>query len=291
MTTKDLDAILEVAQTHNFNRAAENLFMAQSTLSYHIKAVEDELGFAIFARDRKGAALTPAGEQFCVTLRNVRQELKNAVEQAQNFSARYAENISIGMPVRSAIYGLPRLMRRFAQLHPAVSITPVYSYANSIDQFLKGETDILFALETSVRHISDIQIQPFYNSPIYLITLPDDPLAKKERVTAEDLAGRTLMIGGGSPPALKKVQQRIIAGGGVNYFNSADHETTLTNVAAEKGVCLSPGFLNNHNPEFAWTPFDCKETISCVLCTHREDQRPIVREFVALLREHYKVAC
>ncbi len=37
----------------------------------------------------------------------------------------------------------------------------------------------------------------------YLITLPDDPLAKKERVTAEDLA---VMIGGGSPPALKKVQ-------------------------------------------------------------------------------------
>ena len=94
MTTKDMDAILEVAQTHNFNRAAENLFMAQSTLSYHIKAAEDELGFAIFVRSGKGAALTPAGEQFCVTLRNVRQELKNAVEQAQNFSARYAENIS-----------------------------------------------------------------------------------------------------------------------------------------------------------------------------------------------------
>ena len=154
--------------------------------------------------------------------------------------------------------------------------------------FLKGETDVLFALETSVRHISDIRIEPFYESPIYLITLPGDPLAKKERVTADDLAGRTLMIGGGSPPALKRVQQRIIAGGRVNYFNSADHETTLTNVAAEKGVCLSPGFLNDHNSEFAWTPFDCREAISCVLCTHREDQRPIVREFVALLREHYK---
>ena len=112
------------------------------------------------------------------------------------------------------------------------------SIANSIDQFLKGETDILFALGASVRHISDIRIEPFYSSPIYLITLPGDPLAKKERVTTDDLAGRTLMIGGGSPPALKKVQQRIIAGGSVNYFNSADHETTLTNVAAEKGVCL-----------------------------------------------------
>ena len=143
--------------------------------------------------------------------------------------------------------------------------------------FLKGEMDVLFALEASVRHISDIRIEPFYDNPIYLITLPGAPLAKKDRVTAGDLAGRTLMIGGGSPPALKKVQQRITAGGRVNYFNSADHETTLTNVAAEKGVCLSPGFLNDHNPEFAWTPFDCRETISCVPQRGPAAHRPGIR--------------
>ncbi len=43
----------------------------------------------------------------------------------------------------------------------------------------------------------------------------DDPLAKKERVTAEDLAGRTLMIGGGSPPALKRVQQGRVPVAGI----------------------------------------------------------------------------
>ena len=32
--------------------------------------------------------------------------------------------------------------------------------------FLKGETDVLFALEASVRHISDIRIEPFYESKI-----------------------------------------------------------------------------------------------------------------------------
>lgn len=59
MTLRDIDYILEVAQTQNFNRAAENLYTAQPTLSYHIKAVEDELGFLIFSRSGKGATLTP----------------------------------------------------------------------------------------------------------------------------------------------------------------------------------------------------------------------------------------
>ncbi|MCH5270920.1 MAG: LysR family transcriptional regulator [Lachnospiraceae bacterium] len=288
MTLKDIDYILELAQTQNFNRAAENLYTAQPTLSYHIKAAEEELGFQIFTRSSKGALLTPAGAQFCTTLRNVRTELKNAIEQAQNFSTRYSENITVDSGWRSAIYDLPKIIKKLAQLHPSVSITPTFSADNSMDKFLKGETDIAFSLEENVRKIPDIKIHPFYKSPIYLLSLPDDPLVKKERVTAQDLAGRTLMVGGGSPAALKKVQQRIINTVDINYFNSADHDTTLTNVAANLGICLAPGFLNDHNPDYAWTPFDCEETISCVLCTHKDDTREIVQELVRLMQEQYR---
>lgn len=288
MTIKDIDYILELAQTQNFNRAAENLYTAQPTLSYHIKAAEEELGFQIFTRSSKGAALTPAGAQFCATLRNVRDELKMAIEQAQNFSTRYSENITIGSAWRSAIYDLPQIIRKLAQTHPSVSITPIYSADNSIDQFLKGEIDIVFALEENVRRIPDIQIHSFYDSPIYLISQHDDPLTKKERVTAWDLAGRTLMVGGGSPVALQKVQHRVIQTVEVNYFNSANHDTTLTNIAANLGICLAPGFLNDHNPDYAWTPFDCEETISCMLCTHKGDTRGIVQEIVGLMQEQYR---
>ena len=287
MTLKDIDYILELAQTQNFNKAAENLYTAQPTLSYHIKTAEEELGFQIFTRSSKGAALTPAGAQFCITLRNVRAELQKAIEQAQNFSTRYSENITIGLGWRSAIYYLPQIMQKFTQLHPSVSITPVFSSDHYIEQFLKGETDIVFALEEHVRKVPDIQIHPFYQSPIYLISQLDDPLAMKELVTAWDLTGRTLMVGGGSPAALRKVQQRIIRTVDINYFNSADHDTTLTNVAANMGICLAPGFLNDHNPDYAWTPFDCEERISCVLCTHKDDSREIVQELVKLMQEQY----
>ena len=287
MTLKDIDYILELAQTQNFNRAAENLYTTQPTLSYHIKTVEEELGFQIFVRSGKGAALTPAGTQFCATLRNVRAELKNAIEQAQNFSTRYSENITVGLGWRSAIYDLPKIMQTFAHLHPSVSVTPVFSGEYYIEQFLKGETDIMFALEENVRHIPNIQVHKFYESPIYLIAQPDDPLSKKKCVTVDDLVGRTLMVGGGSPATLRKVQQRIIDTVGLNYFNSVNHDTTLTNVAANLGICLAPGFLNDHNPDFAWTAFDCEETISCVLCTHKDDTREIVQELVKLMQEHY----
>jgi DNA-binding transcriptional LysR family regulator len=120
-----------------------------------------------------------------------------------------------------------------------------------------------------------------------LISRKEDELASKNLLTEEELYGRTLMVGGGSPPALKAVQHRLIASGKFNYFNSADHDTTLTNVAAGRGVCLAPGFLNDHSGQFAWTPFDCRERFSCVLCTHKNDTRYGVNEFIEVLKGLY----
>ena len=61
-----------------------------------------------------------------------------------------------------------------------------------------------------------------------------------------------------------------------SYFNSPDHNTTLTNVASERGICLSPGFLNDHTGEFVWIPFDCEEKMPCALYTHKSESRKLV---------------
>ena len=98
------------------------------------------------------------------------------------------------------------------------------------------------------------------------------------------------MVGGGSPSALRAVQHRLIHSGKIDYFNSADHDTTLTNVAAGRGVCLAPGFLNDHSGQFAWIPFDCEESFSCVLCIHKEDQRESIGTFLGILQKLYREA-
>ncbi|MBQ7592746.1 MAG: LysR family transcriptional regulator [Synergistaceae bacterium] len=288
MNTKQIDYILELAQTKNFNRAAENLFISQPTLTYQIKLIEEELGFVLFERSPRGAALTPAGEQFCVTLRNIRNELKLAIEQGQNFSTRYQRNITIGLPMRSAVYFLPEAIETFERENNDISITPHFLALYDTSSFLKGEEDILFARRQNVKHLPDIKLHPLFDSRIYLITEKNDELADKKIIHTEDLRGRVLMVGGGSPPELRAVQQRIIETIHIQYFNSNDRETTLTNIKAHKGICLAPGFLNDHNNEFAWTLFDCPEKIKCVLCTHAGEKRECVMDFVSLLQRIYR---
>ncbi len=288
MDTKQIDYVLELAQTQNFNRAAENLFISQPALTYQIKLIESEVGFALFERSPRGAVLTPAGEQFCITLRNIRDEFRRAVEQGQNFSTRYRTNITIGLPMRSAVYFLPKAIEIFEHDNAGISVTPHYLPLYDVSAFLKGEEDILFSRLKNIRNIPGIKIYPLFKSRIYLITERTDPLAQKEIIQPEDLEGRTLMIGGGSPPELRAVQQRIIETVNLSYFNSSDRETTLTNITAHKGICLAPGFLNDHNGEFAWIPFNCPEYIDCVLCTHSGDKRESIKDFVKLLQKIYR---
>ncbi len=290
MTTKQIDYCIELAHTLNFSRAADNRYVSQPTFSYQIRLLEDEIGFTIFERSGKGASLTPAGAQFVSFLTGMREDLKRAIEQGQNFSAKYWDSISVCMSVRQSLYFLPEAMRLSAETWPGVQITPVFQYGNSMELFLRGEADVVFALREQTKQVAGIRVHDLFESRIYLITEKNDPLAKKNLVCEEDLYGRTLMVGGGSPQALKTVQHRLISSGKIRYFNSADHDTTLTNVAARKGICLAPGFLNDHSGQFAWIPFDCRESFSCVLCTHQSDGRESVSDFVRVLQKLYHEA-
>ena len=290
MTTKQIDCCIELARTLNFSRAAENRFVSQPTLTYQIKLLEEEVGFTIFERGGKGVALTPAGAQFVSFLAGMREDLKRAIEQGQNFSVTYRDSVSISLMVRQAVYFLPEAIRLFSETNSDVQIAPVFQYENGVGSFLRNEVDILFALKEQTKHIPGIVVHELFESRIYLIADRTDPLAGKNIIREEDLYGRSLMVGGGSPPALRAVQNRLIDTGKIRYFNSPDHDTTLTNVAAGRGVCLAPGFLNDHSGQFAWIPFDCKESFSCVLCTHKADKRPSVSAFIAVLNDLYQEA-
>ena len=169
MTTKQLTYAAELARTQNFNRAAENLFISQPTLTYQIRLLEDEIGFEIFARSGKGATLTPAGEQFIVTIRSVLTELNKAIENGQNFSSKYKGNINICMPVRSALYYLPQIIMEFAKVYPDISVTPYFIYSGYLERFFAGEMDVTFSLVHQMKRIHDVKKHHLFDSGIYLI--------------------------------------------------------------------------------------------------------------------------
>lgn len=289
MNLKQIDYVLEAAKTLNFNQAAKELFISQPALSYQIKELEKEVGFLIFERQGKAVTLTAAGHQFCQRLVSIRRQLNETIEQGQNFATHYAKNITVAYPRRSCLYFLPTAIQRFAKERPEVLISPEITGDNYLADFMDQHFDIAFALREEAEKLPNVTLHPLFTSRIYLLTTSDDPLAQKELVTADDLTGRTLLVKGGSTPRLRKVQQSVLEKVSLPTRNSPNHDFTLVMVAAKQAVCLSPGYLNTFSDEqLVWLPFETAETFECVLMTHKNDQNPLTKEFVALLQRIYR---
>lgn len=289
MNTKQMVYIIETAKTLNLSRAAENLYISQPSLSYQIKVIEEEVGFPIFDRIGKSIRLTPAGQQLVTSLQRLSVELQFAIEQAQNMGEQYRDSIKIGYATRSSLYYLPQAIQAFEEQHPQIQIVPEIQPPNDYrTAFLQKELDMILLPREEAEKLNGVTIHPLYTSHIYLLCQHKDPLAKLKRATAQDLAGRTLLVNGGSSKTLRKTQQRVMETVPINYYNSPTHDFTMIQVASDKAICLSPGYLNDHNGEFSWIPFDCPEKFELVLVTHRDKTSAAIQDLISILKEFYE---
>ncbi len=74
-----LRVFMTLAETKNFTRAAERLFVSHSTVSRSLSALEEELGVRLFDRDNHVVGLTAAGEK----LRERAQELLDLADEIE----------------------------------------------------------------------------------------------------------------------------------------------------------------------------------------------------------------
>ena len=80
---------IEIVSTGSFIKAADRLHVAQTTVSARVRLLEQQLGRPLFVRNKGGASLTPAGEQF---LRSPRRSYNYG--SAQNSKWRYPKGIA-----------------------------------------------------------------------------------------------------------------------------------------------------------------------------------------------------
>ena len=287
MNSKQIEMILKVSETMNFTKAANALYISQPTLTYQISVAEDEIGFKIFDRSQKSISITPAGKTFIDSLRNISIEYKRALEEAQNYSDKYRDDITISLPYRSAIHLLPKAIKELNKKMPEILITPKFGIYKRLESFLNGDVDILFDDYEVLKNIKGIKIIHLYQSRIYLVCNKSDKLANNTIIHLNDLETQTLMVGGGSQINLKHAQDYVISNLHIPFFNSNDHDTTLTNIEAGKGIVLAPGFLHDRNDGFAWIPFDFKETVDCCIAIKDSDNRDSLKKFIDILIDLY----
>ena len=111
-----LPVFLSAAEHLNFTRAAEEQCISQTAVSQQIKLLEQELGYALFVRGKRGVRLTPAGEVFYRQCRQLLIRYNDAAAQGKKIALGTAADLRIGYAGAYELWTIVAQIRKYLRL-------------------------------------------------------------------------------------------------------------------------------------------------------------------------------
>lgn len=229
MEIRQIRTFLTTATLLSFNRAAQQLHCAQSTISAQIQALEEDLGTLLFDRLSQGIALTAAGERFLGYAERVLGTIEEARAAVRGSTPQ--GSLSIRVPDTIAVCAIPAIVARFQIRFPHISLHFNSCSPNGLRDLDRGLIDLAFVLSDTV-HGGDLCYETVAPAPIVLVAHPNHPLTRVPNVTTAMLVEETLLFTG-SDCAYNRLLHASLAEQGLE----PRHLMEMSNVAGIK-TCL-----------------------------------------------------
>ncbi len=159
---------LAVAREGSFSRAAWRLGLSQSSVSFHVGALEKELGLKLFERRGRSIALTLEGRALLEEGEKLARRAQHLEERFSRDSALIPRRLRLGSDSLTCAFTLPRALARFRETHPDL----VFSYEHLdpdslVDGLLSGILDVAL-MGLPPRH-KKLMVEPCFQDEIVLV--------------------------------------------------------------------------------------------------------------------------
>lgn len=189
MELQQLRYVVAVAEEASFTRAAARCFVVQSALSHQIKALETELGVALFARTSRRVALTAAGEAFLPAARASLEAATRAAVDAAAASGRIRGRLSLGVIPTVTALDVPLVLERFRRAHGEVVIALQISGSDALEIAIgRGEVDIGLLGLPEAREPRGVAWRLLATDRHVAVVSEEHPLAARRQVELAELA-------------------------------------------------------------------------------------------------------
>lgn len=191
VTIVQFNYFLAAEAAGSLSQAADELGVAQPTLSEQIRKLEQDLGVSLFTRGRQGLTLTEAGQRFLPHARRVRSEYIEAMESISGLRDREAGTVSFGI-FNSGQFVLPGLIPAFRTQYPKITVRMVGANSAQIaDTVRAGRLEAgLVALPIDARALTIGDVLWSCEAAYFHI----DAAATAAPVTIDDLMKRPLVL-------------------------------------------------------------------------------------------------
>jgi DNA-binding transcriptional LysR family regulator len=252
---RQLTYFLGVVETMNFGRAAEQLHIAQPSLSQAIGTLERELGVPLFHRVGRGIVLSDAGAQLIEPARQVVRDLEAARAAARSARGLQRGRVELIAMPSPGMEPLSTLIRDFTAAHPAMTVTAHAAFTpEEVVQAVKaGRAELGLLGAASPPHTGGLRVLPIEDQPLVLISPPEDDSPQEHRdqgpvptVAREALAGARLIVSREGSLMRRMVDDVLASGVDAQIVVEVEHRTSiLPLVLAGVGHAVLPS---------SWTP-------------------------------------
>jgi DNA-binding transcriptional LysR family regulator len=195
MTLQQIRYAITIAEVGSMNKAAEELYISQPSLTCAIKELEKESGINIFLRTTKGVVTTSEGADFLMYARQVYQQYELLLQKYSPESRNIKRKFGVSTQHYSfAVKAFVETVKKFDTLkfEFAIRETKTIDVINDVGN-MKSEIGILYRSGFNRKIIdkmlsdNDLSFFPLINCRAYVYLWKNHPLAKEESVSLEQL--------------------------------------------------------------------------------------------------------
>ena len=289
MDLRHLRYFLAVAEEGHFGRAAERLHIVQPALSMQIRALEDEMGGALFTRTSRRVELTEAGRLLVIEAQRTLAQAERAKEVVQTSLRGDIGTIRLGFVGNAVLSG--RLMtdlRAFHVRYPSAIVSlhemPPHTQWDAV---LGGELDVSYSPRGGFEIDSRLTVESLITSPFVVAMAADHALAGKEFIPLSLIENETLILFGvetsneGAHELLRRAGCRP-----KSILRVSSTLSVLAAAAAGMGIALIPAALESLQiPYLTYRKIpELLDVADLVLISRARETSGAVRAFLQLAR-------
>ena len=288
MDIKKYELFVDVAETGNLTKSADRMGYTQSGVSHLLKSMEDEIGFPLFIRSKRGVTLTQNGEYLLPLVRGLLASNQKIEETIHGINGYEIGKINIGTFTSISISWLPQIIYEFRKKYPHITINIKEGGTDEIESWIDDNSiDLGFLSE---RHIGQMEFIPLYEDPLMAILPLDHPDVNVDAVSVSSFDQQPFIISTiGTDYDIHHALQESKITPTIKYSCTDDH-AIVAMVSAHLGVSILPELIcKDYTSSVAVKPLDPYYTRILGIGYKSENSlTPSCKKFLEFSREYVK---
>lgn len=172
MRFEDLQYFQAVVRYRSFSKAADSLYVSQSSLSKRIKTLESHLGGALFIRKNNSAVVcTPFGDYISGYINNLAEDVNLLSTAADNYQLNHQKSLRLAVPLSMVDTKIIDAITRFEASKPNFYVETYQKQHKAIHEMLEfGQVDLAFAYRELIGNTSEYRITTLFQDPLVFVT-------------------------------------------------------------------------------------------------------------------------